>query len=62
MFALHSSFRFLQFDRARRKAELNDKLSSLKFMLSEASLQLLPEYGHRVEVRDTYPDYTCGTM
>ncbi len=37
---------------ARSKAELGDKLSGLKFMLSEASLQLLPEYRHRVEVRE----------
>ncbi len=48
----------LQFDRARRKAELNDKLSSLKFMLSEASLQLLPEYQHRVDVRDGFALHT----
>ena len=42
---------FLQFDVARRKAELQDKLTSLKYMLSEASLQLLPEYKQRIQVR-----------
>ena len=41
---------FLQFDVARRKAELQEKLTSLKFMLSEASLQLLPEYKQRIQV------------
>lgn len=42
---------FLQFDVARRKAELQEKLTSLKYMLSEASLQLLPEYKQRIQVR-----------
>lgn len=38
------------FEAARQKAELKEKLSNLKFMLSEASLQLLPEYRQRMEV------------
>ena len=40
----------MQFEAARQKAELKEKLSNLKFMLSEASLQLLPEYRQRMEV------------
>ena len=44
----------MQFDIARKKAELQEKLISLKFMLSEASLQLLPEYRQRIQVRILY--------
>lgn len=40
----------MQFDLARKKAELQEKLRSLKFSLSEASLQLLPEYRQRKQV------------
>lgn len=40
----------MQFDLARKKAELQEKLRSLKFSLSEASLQLLPEYRQRIQV------------
>ena len=39
----------MQFEAARQKAELKEKLTNLKFMLSEASLQLLPEYRQRME-------------
>ena len=39
----------MKFEVARQKAELQEKLSNLKFMLSEASLQLLPEYRQRME-------------
>ena len=35
---------------AWKRAELHEKCSSLKFMLSEESLQLLPEYNQRIEV------------
>ena len=35
---------------ARKRAELHEKCSSLKFMLFEESLQLLPEYNQRIEV------------
>ena len=41
----------VQFGMARKKAELHKKQSNLKFMLSEESLQLLPEYNQRIEVR-----------
>ena len=53
-FCYSVSVYFVQFDVARRKAELQDKLTSLKFMLSEASLQLLPEYKQRIQVRSCF--------
>ena len=44
-------FSGVQFGMARKKAELHKKQGNLKFMLSEESLQLLPEYNQRIEVR-----------
>ena len=39
-----------QFEFARTKATLNDRLAELKFQLSEESLHLLPEYQQRMKV------------
>ena len=44
----------LQFQTARKRAELRERCSNLKFMLSEESLQLLPEYNQRIEVHAHY--------
>ena len=41
---------FLQFRVAQKRTELWEKQSDLKFMLSEESLQMLPEYNQRIEV------------
>lgn len=38
------------FEHARKKAEVLNQLSQLRYMLSEESLQMLPEYQHKVEV------------
>ena len=49
-----------QFHVARKKAELQERLSSLRFMLSEASLQLLPEYKQRIQVWESRHGNTWG--
>lgn len=44
----------VQFDITQRKSELKKKLDNITFMLSEDSLQLLPEYKQRREVSIMY--------
>ena len=41
---------FQQFDEHSRNMELRNKYRHLKFLLSDESLQLLPEYQQRIEV------------
>jgi antiviral helicase SKI2 len=43
-------FCFQQFDKHSRNMELRNKYRHLKFLLSDESLQLLPEYQQRIEV------------
>lgn len=47
---VYANVLFVQFEIARQKYEFQEKLENTKFMLSEDSLHMLPEYNQRLEV------------